>query len=155
MTPDTEYTDLPTEEYNDTNPLLILCQKQKQLLTKSLMVILGAFAITFLITYGLFCIDVLQWVWVIDLALLIYYKVSYRMAVKKYDAAIKTPADAYCKAKMRQYTALVAGININCVTLVLCPKVWVILVAFVLWLVLFLSLPNKTKLKKDFGDDEV
>lgn len=137
------------------NPLLPLCQKQKQLLTKSLGVILVAFALTFLITNGLVRIDSLQWVWVIDLAVIIYYKVSYRMAVKKFDSAIETPPEAYCRAKTQQYTALVSGINVNGVILVLCPALWIIVVAFVLWLVLFLSLPKMSDLKKDFGYDDI
>ena len=136
------------------NPLLTLCEKQKQLLTKSLGVVLVAFAITFLITNGLVRIDVLQWVWVIDLGLAIYYKVSYRMAVKKFDSAIETPPEAYSNAKNRQYSALVSGINVNSVTLVLCPALWIFFVALAMWLVLFVSLPKMSELKKDFGYDD-
>ncbi|MCR5455609.1 MAG: hypothetical protein K6F33_11540 [Bacteroidales bacterium] len=138
-------------EPNDENPLLPLCEKQKQLLTKSLGVILAACAIAFLITDGLVYIRALQWVGLIDVAVLIYYKVSYRMSAKKFDPAIETPSSAYVKAKTRQYNALVAVINANSVVAVLCPAVWIILVAFVLWLVLFLSLPKNTELQKDYG----
>ena len=77
------------------------------------------------------------------------------MAVKKFDSAIETPPEAYCRAKTRQYTALVSGINVNGVILVLCPALWIIVVAFVLWLVLFLSLPKMSDLKKDFGYDDI
>ena len=138
----------------DENSLLTLCDKQKQLLTKCLVVILGACAIAFLITYGLVCIDALQWVWVIDVGVLIYYKVSYRQAVKKYDSAIDTPMQAYCNAKMRQYNALAAVSNANCVVAVLCPAWWIFLAAFVLWFVLFWSLPKMSELQKDFGYDQ-
>ena len=93
-------------EHPNANPLLQLCDKQKQLLTKTIVVILGALAVACLITHDLVCLDVLQWVWIVDVAVLIYYKVSYRQAVKKYDAAIEIAPDAYCNAKMRQYTAL-------------------------------------------------
>ena len=141
------------DEIPADNPLLTLCNKQKQLLTKSLGVMLAAFAITFLITDSLVCIGWLQWVWIVDLSVLIYYKVSYRRAVKHFDSAIETPTEAYCNAKIRQYNALVSGINVNSVTLVLCPKVWIILVAFALWVMLFLSLPKLPDLHKDFGYD--
>jgi len=90
----------------------------------------------------------------VDLAVLIYYKMSYRRAVKHFDSAIETPAEAYCNAKMRQYNALVSGIDVNSVTLVLCPKVWIILVAFAMWIMLFLTLPKMQDLQKDFGSDD-
>lgn len=142
-------------EHPDANPLLQLCGKQKQLLTKTIVVILGALAVACLITYDLVCLDVLQWVWIVDVAVLIYYKVSYRQAVKKYDAAIEIAPDAYCNAKTRQYTALASGISVNAVVLVLCPKVWVIMVAFVLWVIMFVSLPKRSELQKDFGYDDI
>lgn len=141
-------------EHPEVNPLLQLCDKQKQLLTKTLVVILGALAITCLITHDLVCLDVLQWVWIIDIAVVIYYKVSYRQAVKKYDSAIETPPEAYCNAKMRQYNALASVIYVNGAALVLCPKVWIMLAAFVLWVILFLSLPKRTDLQKDFGYED-
>lgn len=137
----------------EENSLLTLCDKQKQLLTKCLGVILGACAIAFLITHGLVRIDMLQWVWVIDVAVLVYYKVSYRQAVKKYDSAIDTPIQAYSNAKMRQYNALAAVSTANCVVLVLCPEWWIVLAALVLWFVLFWSLPKMSELQKDFGYD--
>jgi hypothetical protein len=142
------------DEISAENPLLTLCDKQKQLLTKTLGVMLAAFAITFLFTDGLLCLGWLQWVWIVDLAVLIYYKMSYRRAVKHFDSAIETPAEAYCNAKMRQYNALVSGIDVNSVTLVLCPKVWIILVAFAMWIMLFLTLPKMQDLQKDFGSDD-
>ena len=134
-------------EHPNANPLLQLCDKQKQLLTKTIVVILGALAVACLITHDLVCLDVLQWVWIVDVAVLIYYKVSYRQAVKKYDAAIEIAPDAYCNAKMRQYTALASGVSVNGVVLVLCPKVWVIMVAFVLWVIMFVSLPKRSELQ--------
>lgn len=143
------------DEIPADNPLLTLCNKQKQLLTKSLGVMLAAFAISFLFTYGLVCLGWLQWVGIVDLAVLIYYKVSYRRAAKHFDSAIETPAEAYCNAKIRQYNALVSGINVNSVTLVLCPKVWIILMSFALWVMLFLSLPNNRKMQSDFGGDDI
>lgn len=142
-------------EHPDANPLLQLCGKQKQLLTKTIVVILGALAVACLITHDLVSLDVLQWVWIADVAVLVYYKVSYRQAVKKYDAAIETAAAAYCNAKTRQYTALASGISVNAVVLVLCPKVWVIMVAFVLWVIMFVSLPKRSELQKDFGYDDI
>lgn len=142
-------------EHPDANPLLQLCGKQKQLLTKTIVVILGALAVACLITHDLVCLDVLQWVWIVDVAVLVYYKVSYRQAVKKYDTAIETTAAAYCNAKTRQYTALASGISVNAVVLVLCPKVWVIMVAFVLWVIMFVSLPKRSELQKDFGYDDI
>lgn len=142
-------------EHPNANPLLQLCDKQKQLLTKTIVVILGALAVACLITHDLVCLDVLQWVWIVDVAVLVYYKVSYRQAVKKYDAAIEIAPDAYCNAKMRQYTALASGISVNGVVLVLCPKVWILLVAFVLWVILFVTMPKRSELQKDFGDDDI
>lgn len=142
-------------EYNTGNPLLPLCEKQKQLLTKSLGVILAACAIAFLVTESLVRISALQWVWIIDVAAVIYYKVSYRTAVKKFDPNISTPPQAYSQAKNRQYAALVSCINVNSVVAVLCPAGWVIFVAFALWLVLFLSMPKMTDLKKDFGYEDL
>ena len=142
-------------EHPNANPLLQLCDKQKQLLTKTIVVILGALAVASLITHDLVCLDVLQWVWIVDVAVLIYYKVSYRQAVKKYDAAIEIAPDAYCNAKMRQYTALASGVSVNGVVLVLCPKVWILLVAFVLWVILFVTMPKRSELQKDFGYDDI
>jgi hypothetical protein len=140
-------------EHPEQNPLLTLCDKQKQLLTQSLGVIVAAFAITFLFTDGLWCVDWLQWVWVVDVVLLIYYKESYRRAVKAFNSAVESAPEAYCNAKMRQYNVLASGIYVNSVILVLCPKLWIILVAFVLWVILFVSLPKRSELQKDFGDD--
>ena len=139
----------------DQNPLLTLCEKQKQLLTKSLVVMLGACAIAFLITDGLVHWSFLHWVWIVDVAVLIYYKVSYRSAVKRFDSAIETPQDAYFKAKTHQYIALVMGINVNCVAMVLCPAVWMFLASFALWVVLFFTLPKITDLRDDFGGDDI
>ena len=157
MTLDDEHPDLMTSdgEQPDRNPLLMLCEKQKQLLTRSLAVMLGACAIAFLITDGLVHLSFMHWVWIVDVGVLIYYKVSYRRAVKHFDSAIETPQEAYCNAKTRQYIALVMGINANSVAMVLCPAVWMFLASFVLWVVLFFTLPKITDLRDDFGGDDI
>jgi hypothetical protein len=141
-------------DINDIPPIIQLAQRHRDMIFKSIEATLAAIAVAYLLTDGLVHIGIMRYVAAVDILGIVYAKIVYRIAKRRYAEQGGDNMKSYCDAKLQYCNTTTILIFVSAMAHVLCPEPWISILMVIMCGMQFFEMPSIAEMKKDFYSPE-